>query len=117
MVKKSGHNFFEYDGSSFMTSNFISPDAVEKLLKLSGLDPQSEDVQSLQQELESILGYIQQLQSLQVGDVVATSHALQGEAVNLREDIQGEHLDTQIFLSSCPDTSGRFIRVPLIIEG
>jgi aspartyl-tRNA(Asn)/glutamyl-tRNA(Gln) amidotransferase subunit C len=97
-------------------SHPLSAEAVEKLVKLSALDPLSEDIVHLRAELEKILGHVDILQSVNVADVDATSHA--SEALNVfREDRIGEHLAIGDVLGQAPDSSGRYIRVPLIIEG
>lgn len=97
-------------------SHPLSAEAVEKLVKLSALDPLSEDIGHLRSELEKILGHVDMLQSVDVADVDATSHA--SEALNVfRQDSLSEHLSIEDVLGQAPDSSGRYIRVPLIIEG
>lgn len=96
-------------------SHPLSNEAVEKLLKLSALDPGAEDVGHLRGELEQILGHVDMLQSVDVSNVDPTSHA--SKALNVfRDDVVTGHLPIGDVLGQAPDSSGRYVRVPLIIE-
>ncbi len=99
-----------------VSSHPLSEDAVEKLIKLSALDPQSEDIPHLRGELEKILGHVDSLQGVDVSNVDPTSHASEAHNV-FRKDVLGEHLPIEVVLGQAPDSSGRYLRVPLIIEG
>jgi aspartyl-tRNA(Asn)/glutamyl-tRNA(Gln) amidotransferase subunit C len=112
----------------------ISEDDVEKLATLARLelDPTLKPVITTQ--VNSILEYVQQLEKVNTSEVTAMSHT--HEAINvMREDQvcpsgsqppatplgsqevpRQEMLKPEDLLKNAPDHSGRFIRVPLIVE-
>lgn len=112
----------------------ISEDEVKKLARLARLDVAPEYIPVLVGHLNSILEYIKKLDSVDTSGAQAVSHIL--DAVNVFRDdvvstvedanketlfgedavsIQGT-LPIEALLSNAPDHSGRFIRVPLVIE-
>lgn len=112
----------------------ISEDDIEKLANLARLelDPTLKPV--ITNQVNSILEYVQQLNKVDTTEVNAMSHTLEATNV-MREDrvcpagSQTEPsplgstevppqamLTADDLLQNVPDHSGRFIRVPLIVE-
>jgi aspartyl-tRNA(Asn)/glutamyl-tRNA(Gln) amidotransferase subunit C len=77
----------------------------------------------MQRDLNSILGYIAQLNELdtrevapmvQVGEVVGGTVYTRGET--LREDVVQPSVDRTLVMAAAPETDGRFFKVPKVIE-
>lgn len=121
----------------------ISIEEVRKYLKLALLDAESEDLEALTREVNSILETVRALFAVPVDGVEPMTHVMSnyGEAMDLadkvevsaeggadsalypmrssgvfREDMQGAHMPTSKALENAPDRSGNFFRVPLVIE-
>lgn len=112
----------------------ISENDFEKLASLARLEVDPAMKGTLTTQVGAILGYVQKLNDVDTADAQAMSHT--HEAINvLREDVVREvgsqsaaepltsteatpqaMLSAEDMLQNTPDNSGRFIRVPLIVE-
>lgn len=92
----------------------ISDDDVKKIAKLAYLYVSDAENKSLTGELNSILGYVEQLSKVDVSGVEPLSH-VHGSTNVLREDVTQPSMDNAAGLSNAPDRSGRFIRVPIVV--
>lgn len=93
----------------------INDDDVNKIAKLAYLTVSQNEVEAVKNKLNSILEYVKHLQSVDVSNVAAMSHVHVSTNV-LREDKVEPSLSNEEALKNAPDKSGRFIRVPLIID-
>ncbi|MBB5021108.1 Asp-tRNA(Asn)/Glu-tRNA(Gln) amidotransferase subunit GatC [Desulfurispira natronophila] len=93
----------------------ITQDEVLHIAKLSRLALSTEEVEMYQQDLSSILGYMDTLNSLDTRDVTATSHAV-ASAAFLREDTVTPSLPMEKVLRNAPDQDMDHFRVPPVIE-
>jgi aspartyl-tRNA(Asn)/glutamyl-tRNA(Gln) amidotransferase subunit C len=112
----------------------ISEDDVEKLSILARLEIEASFKPIITKHLNSILDYVQRLDQVDTSSVAPMSH-VHGAINVLREDVVGtpgsttpakplgdttisiqEMLPAEALLKNVPDHSGRFIRVPLIVE-
>jgi aspartyl-tRNA(Asn)/glutamyl-tRNA(Gln) amidotransferase subunit C len=112
----------------------VSEDEVKKLANLARLELDPSLVPIVTGQLNSILGYVQRLDEVDTSGIEAMSH-VHGTSNVLREDAALEvgsfseaaplgddtippqpMLDAEALKQNAPDTSGRFIRVPLIVE-
>lgn len=112
----------------------ISEDEVKKLANLARLELDPSLTPVVTGHLNSILGYVQRLDEVDTTGIEAMSH-VHGTSNVLREDAVAEvgsspgakplgdssipkqsMLDSEALLQNAPDCSGRFIRVPLIVE-
>lgn len=93
----------------------LNEDDVKKIASLSNLVFTPEKLSKFTGELASILGYVQQLEKINVSNVEPTSHA-HGATNFFREDVVETSMPVEEGLQNAPDRSGRFIRVPIIIE-
>ena len=112
----------------------ISEDEVRKIAGLARVEISADFIPVVTGHLNSILDYFQQLNAIDTSEVEPMSH-VNGSTNVLREDVSlppGSAPEPQILepesiprqdmlpgdalLSNAPDSSGRFIRVPLIVE-
>ena len=108
-----GANGTQVESWSFDVS--LTEDDVKKIAVLSNLNVAPNELSPFTAELSSILGYVQQLEKVDVASIEATSHA-HGATNFFREDVVQEPLAPEEGLKNAPDRSGRFIRVPIIID-
>ena len=88
---------------------------VLKIAKLSYLKLDQKEIAPLGRELNSILSYVEQLNTVNVDNVAPLSH-VHGSTNVLREDIVEPSMPTEKALAIAPDISGKFFRVPLVVE-
>jgi aspartyl-tRNA(Asn)/glutamyl-tRNA(Gln) amidotransferase subunit C len=94
----------------------ITEETVRHVAKLARLAVSEEDVAVLAPQLSDIIGYAEQLQSVDLTGVEPTSHSL--VLVNvLRTDEPRPSLPREVALKGAPDTDGEQIRVPAVLEG
>ncbi|WKZ57648.1 MAG: Asp-tRNA(Asn)/Glu-tRNA(Gln) amidotransferase subunit GatC [Bdellovibrionota bacterium] len=94
----------------------ISDNDVAKIASLARLTLTPEESSRYAAELSRILEYVQQLDSYSVEGVEPLSH-VHGASNVFREDTPTPSLPFEGEVSTnAPDKSGRFFRVPLIIE-
>ncbi|TAN41236.1 MAG: Asp-tRNA(Asn)/Glu-tRNA(Gln) amidotransferase subunit GatC [Nitrospirae bacterium] len=93
----------------------ISADEVKHIAGLSRLSLADEEAETFRSQLNSILGYVEQLGKLDTADIGPTSHVLPLKNV-MREDRVGDSLQVEEALKNSPDGTGKFYRVPKIIE-
>jgi aspartyl-tRNA(Asn)/glutamyl-tRNA(Gln) amidotransferase subunit C len=94
----------------------IDQEQVKKVALLARLDLHASEVEQFTTQLSSILGYVEQLQELDVSDVPPTTRAIDVSNVIRPDDLQPYPNREQI-LSVAPDVNGDFFRVPKIIAG
>jgi aspartyl-tRNA(Asn)/glutamyl-tRNA(Gln) amidotransferase subunit C len=94
----------------------INNNTIDKLAKLSSLEIDDSKKESLIQELEEIVGFVENLNDIDVSHVDATFTTVEGGAM-LREDIvvSNTTLSDEIIKNSPNNNDGYFI-VPKIIE-
>jgi aspartyl-tRNA(Asn)/glutamyl-tRNA(Gln) amidotransferase subunit C len=93
----------------------INDDDVKKIAKLAYLIVGDEERKKLGKELNSILEYVKHLETADVSNVSAMSH-VHGSTNVVREDVVKPSLTNEEALKNAPDRSGRYIRVPIIID-
>lgn len=93
----------------------ISIEEILKIAKLAHLNLSEDEQARMTAELSSILDYIDQLNKVDVSGVEPMSH-VHGSNNVMREDLIAEPLPFEELKKIAPDSSGRFIRVPIIVE-
>lgn len=90
---------------------------VRKVAELARLDLKPELTERLQKEMESIVGYVEMLNELDVTGIEPTAHAF--ERVNVAaEDIASAPFDREVMLKNAPDTiNGELVKVPQVLPG
>ena len=94
----------------------ITLDQVRHVAKLSRLSIPDDRLQKLAGQLESILQYINKIQSADVTGVEPMAHALPIKNV-FREDVVEPSLTVEQVLQNAPDTDPPFFKVPKVIGG
>jgi aspartyl-tRNA(Asn)/glutamyl-tRNA(Gln) amidotransferase subunit C len=93
----------------------MNKDDVQKLAHLARLKLEESELEATAEKVGSILSYVGKLESINVDGVTPTAH-VHGFQNVFRKDTVHPSLDIQRVLQNAPDKSGRFIRVPIIIE-
>jgi aspartyl-tRNA(Asn)/glutamyl-tRNA(Gln) amidotransferase subunit C len=108
-------------------SDTVSKEQVQQVAALANLELTPEELPAMQRDLNAILGYIAQLNELnvvdvppmaQVSEVVGASQGAVGaeQETPLREDVPVPSLEREPVLAAAPDTDGVFFKVPRVIE-
>lgn len=93
----------------------IGEDEVRKLAHLARLELGPGEVERFAKNIGSIIDYVQQLNKIDTSNVQAMSH-VHGSTNVFRADEAQPSMPVEDLLNITPDKSGRFIRVPIIIE-
>lgn len=88
---------------------------VEKVALLARLQLTPEEEEQFTPQLNSILGYFEQLSELDTEDVPPTTRAIDVSNV-VRPDVQVTYPDREGILACAPDREGEFVRVPKILN-
>ena len=98
-----------------MTKKVISQDDFIKISRLARLSLNPGQTERLSEKFNEIIGFVQQLDSYDTSAVDAMSH-VHGSVNVFRDDVIEPSLDSRVVREMAPDTSGRFFRVPLIVD-
>ena len=93
----------------------ISPEVVKQVAHLARLRLEGSELDELARQLDEILLYVQQLQSVSTENVPPTSHVLPLSDV-LRKDTIRSSLEQKEVLALAPVPHQPFIKVPKVIE-
>jgi len=98
----------------------VKAEDVERVAELAHLKLTRDEAASMLQDLNSILGYVAQLDELETGSVVPLSQVSElivaGDAGSLRADELKPSLDRSEVMRQAPDTDQAFFKVPKVIE-
>ncbi len=105
----------------------VSLEDVSHVADLANLELTTEELPHFAKDLNSILGYIAQLNELDTKDVPAmaqVSDILAGDVAQpevlsgktLRTDAVRPSVDRKLVMAEAPETDGRFFKVPKVIE-
>jgi len=91
----------------------ISIEEVDRIAHLARLEFSDAEKQKLQQELSSILEYVEQVQKV----AAAAEDTIDLEAANImRDDVAEESSIKKELISHAPSTDGNFVKVKSILE-
>ncbi|RME61736.1 MAG: Asp-tRNA(Asn)/Glu-tRNA(Gln) amidotransferase subunit GatC [Candidatus Dadabacteria bacterium] len=93
----------------------ITKEQLVKVAYLARLKLSEEEALQLKDDLNKVLNYVEQLNELNVEEVEPVSHVFEIETP-FREDEAVYIENTEKYLENIPDRSGRYIRVPLIVD-
>lgn len=93
----------------------LDPATVRRIARLARIRVSDADVESLGHDLNSILGWIEQLDEVNVEGVAPLS-GVGGMAMRMREDVVTEPDLSGKVLSNAPDRAGEFYAVPKVVE-
>ena len=92
----------------------ITLEDVRKVAQLARLELPDEEIKIYTEQLEKILGYVEQLEKVDTEKVVPTTRAVEVTNV-LREDSLEESNIREELLSLAPNREGDFFKVPKIL--
>lgn len=93
----------------------VSLKDVDHIALLARLGLSDDERTSLRDDLESILGYIGKLETLDTSGVEATAHVID-LATPLRDDVVRNPENAEAMVGNAPDRDRTYLRVPKIIE-
>lgn len=93
----------------------LDPAAIRRIARLARIRVDEAQVQQMQGELNAILGWIDQLNEVDVTGVEPLTGGA-AMAMRLREDVVTEPNLTDAVLSNAPDRDGPFYTVPKVVE-
>ena len=93
----------------------LDPATVRRIAALARIRVEDAEVATLQGELNGILGWIEQLNEVDVDGVEPLTGGAQ-MAMRLREDAVTDGGDPDRVLANAPDRAGDFFAVPKVVE-
>jgi aspartyl-tRNA(Asn)/glutamyl-tRNA(Gln) amidotransferase subunit C len=99
-----------------MPEELITPDTVREVAVLARLALGPSELSRFAPQFESILGYVRQLNAVDVSNVEPMAHAVPLANV-LRDDVVGPSLPLEKVLQNAPESDGPFFKVPKVIGG
>ncbi len=93
----------------------IDQTLIEKLAKLSQLDFSQETKSKMEQDLNKILAFVDELNTLNTDDIEPLVY-MNDEVNKLREDKVGEHLAKEKALKNAPDKDSDYFKVPTVLK-
>ena len=89
---------------------------VEKLAKLSRIEISENEKEGVLADLKSILGYVEQIESVSTGDIETTDELLRNV---MREDGTPHEsgIYTEILLNVAPESQDGYVKVKQILKG
>ena len=84
----------------------------QNVAKLARIDLPDDKAEAVQEDLEKVLNYVQQLEAVELPDDIEPFFGAT-ELVNaVREDQVRHSMDRETILENAPDSDGEFYRVP-----
>lgn len=93
----------------------IDQTLIEKLAKLSQLDFSQEAKSKMEQDLNKILAFVDELNTLNTDDIEPLVY-INEEVNKLREDKVSEHLPKEKALKNAPDKDSDYFKVPTVLK-
>jgi aspartyl-tRNA(Asn)/glutamyl-tRNA(Gln) amidotransferase subunit C len=93
----------------------LSLEEVRHISKLSRLSLSEEEAKLYATQLSKIIDHVEQLNNLDTSAIEPTSHIIPLDNV-MADDVLGISLPREEALKNAPDSTGKFYRVPKIIE-
>jgi len=93
----------------------ITIDDVKKIAALAKLAFNDAELEKMAREMDTIFGYIKQLEELEVSNVEPTSHVLDLSNV-MREDVTGPWLTPEEALQNAPAQKLGYFSVPKVVQ-
>ena len=93
----------------------LDPATVRRIASLARIRVEEPEIATLQTELNAILGWIEQLNEVDVDGVEPLTGAAQ-MALKMREDVVTDGGDPERVLANAPERAGDFYAVPKVVE-
>lgn len=94
----------------------LTKETIKNLVKLCRIECSEEEQEALLHDLKKILDLFEQLQQVDTENVAPCNQVIEGMANVMRDDIVGEVMPREVFLSNAPSQIGGMIRVPPVIK-
>lgn len=92
----------------------VGEDDVRNLARLAHLELTEGEVAGLRRHLESLLGYVAQIQAIDVGDAPETVH-VGLRATPLRPDAARKGIPREVIMALAPEAASGLFEVPRVI--
>jgi len=93
----------------------LDADTVRRIAALARIRVEPEEVETLRTEINSILGWIEQLQEVNVDGVEPLTGGAR-MAMKMRDDVVNDGGKPDAILANAPDRAGDFFAVPKVVE-
>jgi aspartyl-tRNA(Asn)/glutamyl-tRNA(Gln) amidotransferase subunit C len=93
----------------------IMVDDVKKIAALAKLSFNNHELEKMARELDTIVGYVKQLEELKLNNVEPTSHVLDLSNV-MREDVPEPWLTPEAALQNAPAQKLGYFSVPKVVQ-
>jgi len=93
----------------------IDRDTIRHLERLARIELDADEVARITEQLDRIVTFVEQLQSVDTTGVAPTGLMAHEESARLRADERCEGLARETVLGQAPDASAGFFRVPRVI--
>jgi aspartyl-tRNA(Asn)/glutamyl-tRNA(Gln) amidotransferase subunit C len=93
----------------------LDPATIRRIARLARIRVEADEVVRLQTELNGILGWIEQLNEVNVEGVAPLTGAAQ-MALKTRDDVVTDGGDAERVLANAPARSGDYFTVPKVVE-
>ena len=94
----------------------ITLEEVRRIAHLAHLRFTDDELEALRGELDQILGYVDQLNELDVSGVEPAAGVTAGRLARWREDVRGDTLESQEVMNNAPDSGEGHFKVPRVIS-
>ena len=93
----------------------LDPSTIRRIANLARIRVEDDQLEPLSRELNSILGWIEQLNEVNVEGVEPLTGGAQ-MSMKMRDDVVTDGGYPEKILSNAPDRSGSFFAVPKVVE-
>ena len=93
----------------------LDPATVRRIAKLARIRLEDSEVAQLQTELGGILGWIEQLNEVDVAGIEPLA-STDNAALRLRDDVVNDGAQADKILQNAPERAGAFFAVPKVVE-
>ena len=93
----------------------INQKLIDKIAKLSQLNLNKEEKSKMEQDLNKILAFVDELNTLNTDDIEPLVY-INEEVNKLREDNVGQHLPKEKALKNAPDKDSDYFKVPTVLK-
>lgn len=94
----------------------VTKEDVYYVANLARLQLEENEAESLQKDMNKILGYIDTLNELDTSNVEPLEHVMEITASTFRQDVAKEPLSHEEALKNAPDADSDYFRVPRVID-
>lgn len=94
----------------------ITKTTIQKLAKLADIGLSDEEVEAMTTELGSIVGWVEQLQAVDVDGIEPTYQVTGLQDAFRADEVKRDNPDRGVLLANAPDQQDGFIKVPRVLQ-